>query len=300
MVTDKEIIFHIGLHKTASTWLQNNLFHKGSPFFYHLNRKNNGDSSFAKCFFQDKDGYLLNSFDINLEKIYTEYKKYIDKKDPKDNRINVVSHERLSGNPHASYFDAKLIAERIKFCFPNAKILLLTRNPVDIITSNYFQYLSIGGTMSIKQYLNTKYDERRPYFNPKAFNYNSMKNNYANIFGADNVCLLEFEEFKTDFDKFLQQLNSFLKLRLNLNSNNINYKIKTNRSKDQFVIYHLRKLNSLTKSTSINNYYKMSRALKFLIISLLKMLKILTPDKQNRQLQNQVKKTVQKEIPDNS
>ena len=85
-------------------------------------------------------------------------------------RVPVISYERLSGNPHAGRFDARTIADRIKAAFPKARIFCVIREQNDMILSTYFQYLKIGGTDSVRDYLTRSYDGRRPGFSLAAFN----------------------------------------------------------------------------------------------------------------------------------
>lgn len=90
--------------------------------------------------------YLLNSFDSNGNSVRTELNSILEKKSQKGNKIFVMSNERLSGKPHSSGFDSFIIARRIKSIFPKGKMFLMIREQKTFLLSNYFQYLSCGGT----------------------------------------------------------------------------------------------------------------------------------------------------------
>ena len=74
-MNDTKILFHIGYHKTATSWLQNQLFISTSRNFVPVSKNNKGHSTLAKDFICDKEGYLLSSFDNNEISILKNYLK---------------------------------------------------------------------------------------------------------------------------------------------------------------------------------------------------------------------------------
>ena len=120
-------LIHIGFHKTGTTWLQNKLFFSGNEFFEPLSINTSGPSTLAEKLYQDNEGYLLSPFDLNEQVIKSELESIIKGKKRLGDKIPVLSHERLSGNPHVGGFDSKIIAKRIKNIFPEAKIFIVIR-----------------------------------------------------------------------------------------------------------------------------------------------------------------------------
>lgn len=203
-------LVHIGFHKTASTWLQRELFHFDSELFCPLSPDRNPNSGkfIGKHFVRNRELYLLSSFDMNTAVIHQQIEAALAKIDPGD-RVPVISYERLSGNPHASSFDARIIADRIRAAFPAARIFCVIREQKDMILSTYFQYLKIGGTDSARGYLTRSYDGRRPGFSPAAFNYLELIGYYREIFPPDNVLVLPYEMLRDTPGGFLQRLGEF-------------------------------------------------------------------------------------------
>lgn len=292
------LLIHIGFHKTGTTWLQNHLFHSASDSFISLSSHKNGPSSLAEKFIYDDDGYLLNAFDSNNEKI-NEALQSILNSSPKINRDSyyAISHERLSGNPHSSGFDASIIARRIHQVFPKAKILIVIREQTSWILSNYFQYLAMGGTHSLSKYLNTKYDGKRPGFSPSHLKYDLIIKYYQNTFGSENVLVIPYELFKSAKKSFIEELEIFLNYKIYIDQSEFeNY---TNKKGDQFINYWMRFLNRYFRSSSLNNYSGIkSRSVQVLFYGFKKFLGIFIPafvDRlTKRRLEREIKKWVGK------
>ena len=203
-------LIHIGFHKTASTWLQRELFHPDSDYFCPLtpDRNLNSGKFIGKHFVRDHERHLLSSFVMNTDAVHRAVEAVLKYVDPGD-RIPVISYERLSGNPHAGGFDARTIADRIKAGFPGARIFCVIREQKDIILSSYHQYLKIGGTDSVADYLTRSYDGRRPGFSPAAFNYIDLVDYYYRLFSPENVLILPYEMLRDSASEFLGRLGDF-------------------------------------------------------------------------------------------
>ncbi|NQZ67549.1 MAG: sulfotransferase domain-containing protein [Lentisphaeria bacterium] len=249
------LLIHIGYHKTATTWLQKKLFIAGNEVFEPLSKKNNGHSSLAKHFIYDDEKYLLSPFENNESRIQEELEIIISRKDKLKSKIPVMSHERLSGNPHSSGFDAKKIASMLKHTFPEAKILVVIREQKSFILSNYFEYLSIGGTNNLDKYLNTKYDGKRPFFSPAHIKYLPLITEYYNLYGKENVLVLPYEMFKSEPQLFIDKLGGILNLQISMHEDAFNKKIHM---RGKAISYYMRTLNLFRRSSSVNNYSSLS------------------------------------------
>ena len=118
----------------------------------------------------------------------------------------------FGGNNFEVYFeedDFDKFADRLKESFPDAKIFCVIREQKDMILSTYFQYLEIGGTDSLKQYLTRRYDQRRPGFSPDQFKYLDLVSYYYKLFSSKRVLVLPYELFREDPDDFFTRLGSF-------------------------------------------------------------------------------------------
>ena len=268
-----KILLHIGYHKTASTWLQNELFIADNNVFEPLSLRTKGKSTLSWKFIVCKDGYLLPSFDLNRKEISKGVLEILRQKTSVKDKYFVLSSERLSGKPHASGFDAKLVANRLNDIFPHGKVLIVVREQKSFIRSLYFQYLSnVGlGTFSIKKYLNLPYDSI-PFFSPHHLNFTFIVKEYYKLFGRKNVLVLPYELFSTNPQHFISKLSDFVGKQIIVNKKK--FRVKHNTNKSTFVLYHFRFLNILIGSRSLNNYsslhYKytgyIARGAKFLLM----------------------------------
>lgn len=288
------LLVHIGYHKTATTWLQRQLFTAENDIFEPVSTSSRGPSTLAANFIFDDEAYLLSPFDFNENKIRQEIEniKCIRNKTNKFSlKIPVLSHERLSGNPHSSGFDAKKICVMLKNIFPNAKILIVIREQKSFILSNYFQYLSIGGTCNLKRYLSTKYDGKRPFFSPAHIIYVPLIKEYCSLFGKNNVLVLPYEIFKMEPILFIDEINKFLKTNIIMEDSEFKRQINTNNNK--LIRYYLRYLNVFMESSSVNNYSLLSSKIsKKIIRIILKILGRVVPDWIETKFENELKKKI--------
>lgn len=244
-------LIHIGYHKTGSSWLQHHLFTDSSDVFFPLSRNPVGQSTLSKHFIMDDNRRLLSSFNTNIERIQRELDSIQSLKGLPENRVPVISQERLSGNPEASGFDARNIAWRIETAFPEAKILIVVREQKSFIRSHYFSNLAYGSTDSFEQYINAKYDGIQPYFSPHHIDYIPLVQDYVRRFGDKSVLVLTYEQFKQQPEEFVASLERFLNIQCNVNSNT--YKESVNKMTSPFFNYYLRNLNRFRKRTSHNH-----------------------------------------------
>lgn len=209
------LLVHIGYHKTGTTWLQEELFKPDGEFFVPLYPPGNPKEGrkFRKLFVRDKERYLLSPFELNTAEILEELDSMLGHIEL-GGRIPVLSYERLSGNPHSGGFDARVIADRINACFPDAKIFCVIREQKEMILSTYFQYLKIGGIDSLTTYLTRSYDGRRPGFSPAQLNYVNLVSCYFRLFSPEKVLVLPYEMFRDNAELFLQRLGEFVSVDL--------------------------------------------------------------------------------------
>jgi len=264
------LLVHIGYHKTGTTWLQKELFSSESEFFIPVSNKKKGQNTLARSFIFNKDGYLLNSFSMNEKVIQKKLNRILKTSDFDGDKIPVISHERLSGNPHSSGFDSSIIARRIHKTFPKAKILIVIREQSSWILSNYFQYLSIGGNHGLKKYLNSQYDGKRPGFSPSHLEFHHLIKEYQNKFSKENVLVIPYEIFKTDIDLFLKTLGAFLKKDI-CTSTQVNSEKIYNAKSNHFINYKLRFLNPFIRQSSVNNYSALYNSISSSVASRIKI-----------------------------
>lgn len=246
------LLLHIGYHKTATTWFQTQLFTSSSDVFEPLSRSGSHQSTLAMDFFKGRDGYLLPSFSDNHAVISSELSG-LQKAGPGiGSKIPVISHERLSGNPHAGGFDSQLIANRLAKVFPSARVFIVIREQEAAVLSSYLQFLKGGGTQCLDSYLNAGYDGKIPGFSPHHFSYLGLIEEYARLFGNDRVLVLPYEMFSRDPESFFTRFGGFLGHSFDVDS--LPLATRVHEREDIYLAYRLRGLNRYMKKSSLNAY----------------------------------------------
>jgi len=246
-----ELLIHVGFPKTATTWLQNELFVSGNDVFEPFSMTNSGPSTLANVMLKTSEGYLAPSFWKTDVLVKEEYLRIIKKLKNKSDKIKVLTSEHLSGNQHSSGFDAKINADRLKEMFPKAKILIVIKEQSSFLVSNYFQYLHRGGTLSYKKYFGQKY-QQRPLLSPHSIDYLDFVSYYQELFGADKMLVLPYELFNREPQKFLSIIGKFVNRTIVVNSAAIEKKY--NNRQDYWLLYKFRSLNYFRFSNALNNY----------------------------------------------
>jgi hypothetical protein len=126
--------------------------------------------------------------------------------------VPVLSHERLSGNPHSGGYDRIAIADRLASVFPEARILIVIREQRSMIRSVYKQYLREGGASSLARYLAPPKQgiARIPMFAFEFFEYDRLIQHYLKLYGAGSVLVLPYEMLKADQAEFTSRILKFM------------------------------------------------------------------------------------------
>jgi len=112
-----KVFLHVGMHKTATTFLQVGIF----PNIKDVNH--------------------IHKFELG-SKLY-------------EDKLNIISNEGFSGKSYHPFTDAEeryTKADRLKAMFPEAKILIGIRKPNSWKKSLYSQYIKRGGILKFEQW----------------------------------------------------------------------------------------------------------------------------------------------------
>ncbi len=151
------IILHIGIQRTGTTFLQYNIF----PNIKEINIVN----------FYRYDGILHDVLPMaEISKLLGDVESFSNKfirkeinNFSKNDKINLFTNENI----YCQMFErGDRRYEKIKKIFPNAKIIFGTRNKDDLLLSWYKKYVVNGGTLS---FLNFK----KEHINMEKINYES-------------------------------------------------------------------------------------------------------------------------------
>lgn len=234
-------IIHIGYHKSASTFLQQQVFPR-LPVNYVFFA---GDKRQYLDMIESDDG-----LDSNLIRNWVDQeiaRKYPTGKHP----TTVLSHEELSGHPHGYKLISPITTARnLKQTFPNAKILIIVRNQLDYLTSLYTFRVAIKGyeTRSFSHFLEEEgkkglYDH---------LEYHHLVEFYQQLFGVERVAVIPMELLLKSPDDFYGRLFKFMGIPTQLLKN-------------------AHPANVSTRSIAILNFWQLFNYLFSQILSLLKL-----------------------------
>lgn len=191
---------HIGDYKTGTSWLQLHAFQQ-HPELVYVDWPP-AYPEIAKLFYEltgardlDFDAVSLrNRFKVELDKIDRTGKKFI------------VSRESLCGE-FVSGEHAKRIAERLFQVFGPTKILLVIREQLSMLASIYSQYVKIGGTLSLRDFVWDPFESNNLV---SRLSYHKQIEAYCEIFGKENLSVKLFDELRQDKKRFLNDIFSFM------------------------------------------------------------------------------------------
>lgn len=202
----QEAIVHLGYHKTATTWLQKQVFpHATSHDF--LPRKT------------VQDAFLAPS---GMHFCATRASEVLALKGR--NRPVLLSEENLSGYLHNGGlhgFLAPEVARRVKAVLPDARIVIFIRNQYDICRASYAQYVSGGGTWGQRRYFETaRFVQgaltrawKAPVFEFEHFEFDRLVAHYDALFGRERVHVYPYE-WLDDRETLLARMEADLGLSL--------------------------------------------------------------------------------------
>jgi hypothetical protein len=192
-------LIHVGYHKTASSWLQSALFEDACTGFHAVPRPEILDRLVLVPPFEFDPATAREGFAGALAGARSR------------SAVPVLSHERLSGNPHSGGYDAALLADRVAAVFPDARVLIVIREQRSMIVSVYKQYVAEGGPASLRRYLHPPCAGRArlPMFRFGFFEYDRMIARYQALFARERVLVLAFEELKRAPRDFVERVAAF-------------------------------------------------------------------------------------------
>lgn len=195
------VLLHVGLHKCASTWLQDNMF--GDP-----------EIGFAAPWGR-MAGIAVTEF-VTIDPLAFDAGTARDRLRAAagpvaEGLMPVVSHEALSSRPHHGRYYAPYVAERLRATFGNARLLLIFREQKALIRSLYGEYLRNGGRVTLREFIGTGTEP--PGFTGLCelsfFEFDRLVAMYRAVFGAERVLALPLEMLSRAPEDFVARICAF-------------------------------------------------------------------------------------------
>lgn len=213
--------------------------------------------------------YFGSDLKTKVKLTQEEYLKY----------FSAAGQKKIIGDASVWYLFSKTAAQEIKKFVPQAKILIMLRNPVDVIYSLHSQHL-YDGNEDIRDFetaLSLDEDRKRgihladsldyfelpPYVDSVLFS-NQVKR-YLDVFGGENVHVALYDDLKADPERTFFKILEFLELDSKIL---INYGIINPRKQIKWLYLHrIIKKPSLRLKTAAR-FIVPSRKIRHLMMSL--------------------------------
>ncbi|MCT0206584.1 hypothetical protein [Synechococcus sp. CS-1332] len=223
LMKGRRILIHVGLHKTASTFLQQKVFPSFTQYEFLGKSYLGYNSAFNRLIYGDDTLYQSSE-------IRQELRLICDRMVSTGASGLILSEEEFSGHPEYNYMNRGTVARRLAEIFPNAEILLVLRGQLDMICSLYNQFVKVGrftGHLD-RNFLHSShegmtlaewFDGKNPHISgrfinhqsfmiPDHFRYSAIYSFYASLFPKVHVLL--FEELQAAPMIFMGKLASIL------------------------------------------------------------------------------------------
>lgn len=191
------IILHIGMQRTGTTFLQNSIF----PNIQEVNLANfyrHDGIKFDMLGREDVQSILTNIEKYEYNTVYKKIYRHF-----QDDKINLISNENIYCEMWTKKDKRVEKIEKTKEFFPNAKIIFGIRDKRDLLLSWYKKYVVNGGTLSFQ-------DFKQVTVNIDKFDYGSYTKYLLELFGKENVYIYRFEEMKRDIYSFVNGICNFM------------------------------------------------------------------------------------------
>jgi hypothetical protein len=192
------LLLHIGLQKTASTWLQHKVFDSAAVGFATV-----GGEAVVK-----RQLIAPDDIEFDADTCRSAFMERIEAVGA-ERLVPVLSAERLSGDMLYGAYDSTRLADRLARTFPGAKVLIVVREQRSMLFSTYQQYVKVGGQLDVGEYL-MRTSKSHPWpCDLRRYEYDRLVAYYHGLFGRDNVLTLPYELFRSDPAGFVHRIAAF-------------------------------------------------------------------------------------------
>lgn len=196
MKAASRLLIHIGYHKTATTWMQTRLFHTQHGYRQLLSHREVHD-------------LITAPHSLVFDPTQAQAVIRARMSDLKPDEVPIISSEILTGLPFRGGRESVDFARRLKLIAPDARILASIRAQLKILPSVYMQYLLRSGTMTPRQFFTEPADIGYNRFSPLHYEYDRLLGYYQQLFGAENVFILQQERLRNGAEAAAADLATF-------------------------------------------------------------------------------------------
>lgn len=192
------IILHLGLPKTATTFLQQDVF---------LNLKDVNVLFKFKNVQEYKNDWLYNLIlnidkPIDLQELKKRRAEYL-----LENIPNLVTEETFYCGGFGGMFNKEdnrfIMLDRIYKIFPEARVILTIRDKKNLLVSWYKQYIANGGVLVFDDFIRNR-------MNLEKINYEKYIKKLKDFYSKDNVYIIKYEKFITKPKQTIEEICDFI------------------------------------------------------------------------------------------
>lgn len=199
-MSEPPMLFHIGYHKTGTTWMQERLFLPSfgyAPLMTHRQVWETLVSPHALDF----DPAAAREIIAGAPAAASQ------------GLVPVVSSEILCSLPFRGARESAEFARRIQAVAPQARILITIRAQIPMIVATYMQYVRRGGTRSPERFFTHRPSPGYDQFDAGQFRYDRLVKLYQDLFGLDRVRVMTQEQLVADPASFVEELATWAGVR---------------------------------------------------------------------------------------
>lgn len=200
-----DLVFHIGYHKTATSWLQQSYFREHPEIALLSNSEQPWEDRLLSYLIATRD----TDFDPEFARTLLQERVRAAGDTIAGRKLLLISAERLSGHPFSGGYDSVRTARRIAATFDDAKVVCVVRDQRDMVWSVYKQLVFEGYPGTLHQLMQLR-SWKTTSFDLAYFEYDRLISQYLTLFGKGRVCVLQYELMRRDIGTFLGRLCAFL------------------------------------------------------------------------------------------
>lgn len=215
MSVSKNIVIHIGFPKTGTTSLQ-----KACVSFPHWDcvcwntppEQQESTSPFWQLYRWVASGIHRQKEQVPDERVL---RSYLEDEETLDRPLLLTSELFSLANDYPRYketIDSQEVARRLHGQFPRAKIVMVIRNQLDYLPSLFLQYLERRDLPQKQLSEWSDYLLESPASRCRFADFEALYEQYAKLFGPDNVEVRLYEDFRKDNNVVLDLLLDLAKL----------------------------------------------------------------------------------------
>jgi len=144
-------------------------------------------------------------------------KNRIDTEEKYNRLFNAQKKDVIFGEGSVSYLFYPTVAQDIKVYNPNAKIIIMLRNPIERAFSHYLMDYRLGLVSdSFEDIINKKSKHKNAHLFYQQYikvgEYTTQLKRYFDIFDKENILLIDYEDFKSNVAGTVDSVYSFLEV----------------------------------------------------------------------------------------